>query len=169
MFCVSLWQTGLGCSSTAGGPCTGSPLRLSSHHSGLTAFKLTAPPDRAGLMLQTGSGGERGSGAGKTPSAPVEKKMRALRCTACKDLNVAAVLSSSAALGSVTPAAREDGYYKRKGGASIRAKWRELCSQKRTLRWGLLGGRFPPLCFSFYFLFPPPRSQKTVSFLLRLP
>lgn len=35
--------------------------------------------------------------------------MRELRCAACKDLNVAAVLSSSGAVGSITPAAREDG------------------------------------------------------------
>lgn len=52
------------------------------------------------------------------------------------------VLTSSAALGSITPAARED--RKGGGGGSQRVKWRDFCSQKR-----LLGGRFPPSCFSF--------------------
>lgn len=116
----------------AGGPCTGSPLRLSSHHSGLTAFKLTAPPDRAVLMLQTGSDGERGSGAGKTPSAPVEKDEGAqIRSLLSKDLNVAAVLSSSAALGSITPAAREGGKDEREGGASIHSKMKRVVFSKR--------------------------------------
>lgn len=43
------------------------------------------------------------------------KEITELRSILCRDLYVVAVLTSSAALGSITPAARED----RKGGALI--------------------------------------------------
>lgn len=90
------------------------PSCLSTHHSSLTAFKLTPPPDRAGRWCrQTEMEKET---ALRNPISAVERDEGAwMHSRPHKDLYVVAVLTSTAALGSIIP--RKD----RKGGASVAA------------------------------------------------